>query len=359
MSARASDCSRAWTEQASALSPVIRTIGNDLSIQPLNEGRASGHYFEANRIHAPFKNFPDFKMNPSAQELRPGYSFEGPDGTRWHFEKMGPNGMATFKSTDGRKSFDFSSGYYQAHTYEMKIPLEGGRVHDVRLIVPAKADGSADLKTLDHLKQTISKLPAQGIQGLNVVEVNSRANKMDAYWGETYSSPFMPQFLHRALFRSAATGGAGGIHLFPAGKSSDMTELFRHELGHVIASERYGSTMPDEAWKAAMKSDNRAVSDYGKNSEAEDFAEAVALYLAKDGGAIDRTLFKPSHQKYEARFKLLDEYFRVNPEEKRKAVEQMLNVRRVRVGALTGAVIYVGNEARVFFAPEDRVDNSF
>jgi hypothetical protein len=75
---------------------------------------------------------------------------------------------------------------------------------------------------------------------------------------------------------------------------------------------------------------------------AEDYAETVMEYLHKDAGLTDYTLFSPGHQKYAERFKILDEYFGVHPEVKRRVADMYRNVARITVGGSTAAVLYLG-----------------
>lgn len=328
---------------------LISRLGNPSQVIEEMDGKKWIQHFDSNWDESPFPKYPDFELTPYYEELKPGYSFLGPDGARWNFVSIGDDGMVVFESN--KRLLQWRSGYKMAHTYQLSYPKLN---HKIRVVIPTLKNGERDTKSLDWIQYALANLPADGIQNLELVRINTVANKWDSYWGETYKKPWMPKFFAKRMFTSAATGGSKTIDVFPAGKSSDMVNLFRHELGHLIAEGKYGSTMPDGVWKAAMARDGAAVSSYAKNSEAEDFAETVMYYLLSEGGTHDSTLFKPMHKKFAARFALLDEYFKVNPAEKRALDDRLRGFRRLIFAGGAGAAFATSfGTTYVVFSPDE------
>jgi phage gp29-like protein len=94
-------------------------------------------------------------------------------------------------------------------------------------------------------------------------------NKEDAYWEKKYNTKD---------FVSAATGGDGNVVIYNS-RGGDRA-LLSHEMGHNMATARYGITSPppsSDFYAAAQK--KGAPTTYGENSIAEDFAESVYLYV--------------------------------------------------------------------------------
>ncbi len=328
---------------------IVARLGNPAEIIQEMDGQRWIQHFDAGWDHSPFAKYPDFQLAPYFEELKPGYSFLGPDGARWNFLSMDEKGVVVFESN--KKQIRWRSGYEMAHTYQLRYPKLN---HTVRVVIPTLKNGERDQKSLDWVQYALANLPIEGIQNLETVRINNIANKWDSYWGETYKKSWMPKILARKMFTSAATAGSKEIDVYPAGKSSDMVNLFRHELGHLLAEGKYGSTMPDQVWKEAMKKDGKAVSSYAKNSDAEDFAETVMYYLLSEGGTHDSTVFKPMHQKFAARFALLDEYFKVNPAEKRALDDRLRNIRRFAFAGGAGLAFGASfGSTYLIFAPEE------
>ena len=83
-----------------------------------------------------------------------------------------------------------------------------------------------------------------------------------------------------------------------------MSSTMTHELGHIVAARKYGPDMtPDNKWSDSIKSDSRRVSSYGNTNEAEDFAEAMRVYVETDGG----TKSPGRLRRLANRFEILDE----------------------------------------------------
>lgn len=95
-------------------------------------------------------------------------------------------------------------------------------------------------------------------------------NKDDAHWEMAYNIPG---------FVSLATGGDGHVVVYQA--QAIPRPLLAHEMGHDLATVIYGSTRyrPSSDYAAAVAAGEPPVSLYGAVDPAEDFAEAVRLYV--------------------------------------------------------------------------------
>ena len=82
-----------------------------------------------------------------------------------------------------------------------------------------------------------------------------------------------------------------------------------HEVGHMIAYHKYGTVEPDLKWHDAILADNTSISENGKTSIPEDFADTMWLYLETNGGIYYPTIVK----KYANRFAILDEIMKLSP----------------------------------------------
>lgn len=169
-----------------------------------------------------------------------------------------------------------------------------------------------------------------------------RGNPDDPYWAERYKTP---------RFKSLATAGGGRVTFWrrqAVSRPSHHTSSFRHEYGHnvdgyggdeytrhvVSSSPRWAdAAVSDSSHVQALRfiPDPRAVSypiefqvqankawpwgvtDYGKNSHGEDFAESVSLYMSQhilgfdsSGGSTKEMRFRDL---YPARARILDQLF--------------------------------------------------
>jgi hypothetical protein len=127
-------------------------------------------------------------------------------------------------------------------------------------------------ETLKKLVETTaSKVPDRLLGATKVIYHTTQANKFDAYWQSVYKN----------FTRSHATGGDGSIAVYNNGSLS--LGNFTHEAGHNLATKIYGSADPTTRAQAefvkAIASNELPVSEYAKNSPAEDFAEASRLYV--------------------------------------------------------------------------------
>ena len=87
-----------------------------------------------------------------------------------------------------------------------------------------------------------------------------------------------------------------------------LKTTIQHELGHIIANQAHGESIPDQRWQNAILADGTSVSKYG-DTAAEDLPETMLLYLETDGGIYYPDIAK----KYAHRFAILDEFMGLSP----------------------------------------------
>lgn len=111
--------------------------------------------------------------------------------------------------------------------------------------------------------------PAKLWEATGRVICTSQRNKDDAHWEKEYGTQG---------FKASATGGDGTTVVYNNGSGSPS--LLAHEAGHNLANKLWGQPSPpeDSEYAKAQKVEPPA-SEYGANSAAEDFAEAVMKYV--------------------------------------------------------------------------------
>ena len=121
----------------------------------------------------------------------------------------------------------------------------------------------------------------------------------------------------------------------------------QHKLGHVMAYHRYGQLTPDQEWHDAILKDNESVSTHSDTNMAEDFAEAMALYLSTNAGINHPEITR----NYAHRFKILDEEAvgvtfseRQRITERNRALEERIR----EINHLLELLGIVNNEGRVY-----------
>jgi hypothetical protein len=186
------------------------------------------------------------------------------------FELVGPTEV---------KDYDFGSKVADARRYEVVIdgvhvPVyaaktrEGGSNHDVQDI----ADG-------------LSRVPAGVLAAMREVRLQPTRNPADAHWAQVYDE---------AGFTSYMTAGESGVvdvWVKGAGRPQDVAASLVHETGHILSQRRWGGDADARwiPWKSAMSSDAVRASGYAKNSQGEDFSEALSLYAAVRGTPAEAT----------------------------------------------------------------------
>lgn len=117
-------------------------------------------------------------------------------------------------------------------------------------------------------KIVAADVPSALLKSNKQVIYSTQKNKDDSFWEKKYRDKG---------FVSAATGGDGNIVVYN-GKGMSVN-TFLHESGHNLAFKAWGTTTPPkESSYAKAQAAEKPVSDYGRNSRAEDFAEACMLY---------------------------------------------------------------------------------
>lgn len=122
-------------------------------------------------------------------------------------------------------------------------------------------------------KRVGERIPTRLWQGNERIYFVSARNKDDSFWAKTYKMP---------NFRSAATGGDGGIMVY--GGDATSTSVLAHESGHNLAKKLYGSTRPpatSDYGKIIAAATESPVTDYAAKSDAEDFAETAEWFVTR------------------------------------------------------------------------------
>jgi len=104
------------------------------------------------------------------------------------------------------------------------------------------------------------------------IVLTKQKNKNDDFWEQKYGM---------SNFKSAATGGDGTIVVYNMDHDSFVSaSIFAHEAGHNLAQDVWGQQEPKEDSEYAVAAkEEPPVSEYGRVSPAEDFAEAVMMYV--------------------------------------------------------------------------------
>ena len=113
-------------------------------------------------------------------------------------------------------------------------------------------------------------IPAPLMKATSGVVFTAQSNKYDSYWAAKFNDPG---------FRSVATGGSGTTVVY---NGDPLTvDVFAHEAGHNFATTKYGTPTPGPAsdFAKAAATGEPPVSSYASHNLAEDFAEAVSLYV--------------------------------------------------------------------------------
>lgn len=128
---------------------------------------------------------------------------------------------------------------------------------------------------LNSVIDMVGSLPKNLKDSINEVNLYDCYNPADYHWDAKYSKPLYGYFV------SAASGGAGKINLW-AGSLWQSKGTISHEAGHCFwgsLSQRMKNEFM-KACKADYKKTGKAnITEYGKNSIGEEFAESVAAYV--------------------------------------------------------------------------------
>lgn len=131
--------------------------------------------------------------------------------------------------------------------------------------------------------------PASLLKHTKGIYFSKQKNNQDGGWETQYNMPG---------FTSGATGGDGKITVYNGGGLS--REMFAHEAGHNLATDRYGSPTPDSRSYYATKTKGLPeVSPYASKSITESFAEDVSRYFDTPIGQ------KPMKETHPERYKII------------------------------------------------------
>jgi hypothetical protein len=147
------------------------------------------------------------------------------------------------------------------------IPFDGYTLHY------PKGDTSAVLKTV-RAAELYAPLPKELTQHTKNVYLTKQTNKHDEFWSKQYNKPGT---------HVLATGGDGDVVIY---RNQGVTSgVLAHEMGHNLATARYGDTEPYKLSDFAVATKHEAPpTAYAKTNSTEDFAESVMLYTANNAG---------------------------------------------------------------------------
>lgn len=163
---------------------------------------------------------------------------------------------------------------------EMKaVTIDGVHVRYPESLRKRAAEDLAVLSRKMHEGSEQEKATLRKLWGAQEhITYTTQLNSEDEHWAKKYKMPG---------FKSHATGGDNGICVY---RSQDLGfASWLHEAGHNAAVIIWGRTGPPElvsSYGRTLKLDaemrvTNAVSSYGRNSPAEDFAEAVMMYVTE------------------------------------------------------------------------------
>lgn len=184
---------------------------------------------------------------------------------------------------------------------EQTIRFSNGR--QIKVIIPESgaAFQSESLLTV-RMEKMIREMPEDMISSLDQIVIYPSRSKWDRQWAKDYNTPFFRSTAATDLSHETIT-----VEIYPRGLIGDTTSALRHELGHVMSEKKYGTMDPPPVYLEAKAKDGNKVSNYGENSPAEDFAEAMKVYIDTDGG----TKNPAKLEKFKNRFQEIDTLLKV------------------------------------------------
>jgi hypothetical protein len=179
------------------------------------------------------------------------------------------------------------SGLVQEHGMSRPEEMEHLEIGGIKFHYPRTEQGQqAAAGTIANVMSQAHVIPAPLWKATTDVVHSSGRNTADPYWARQYKDP---------AFRSNATGGDGKTVVYGAepgavwganplheGPHSIGVDSFAHEAGHNFATKAFGQLDPTvgSAYHTAQQKEP-PVTDYGKNSSSEDFAEAAKMYTTR------------------------------------------------------------------------------
>ena len=194
--------------------------------------------------------------------------------------------------------------FQPAHSY--KITFTYGDVpQKLYLTIAATSQGHQNLDELRVMESVLKKLPSVALQKVSGITIfPSQSDWPTGILGSTIAILY-------------------SIHIPPPTilkrQDSLLLQVFQHELGHIMAFFRYGlfiREIPDQRWLKAIEADGNDISPRSQCCSEEDFAEAMRVYLATEGGLQDPY----QRQIFHHRFKILDEILKVDTRQLDKLV---------------------------------------
>jgi len=188
----------------------------------------------------------------------------------------------------------FTSGKAAGVTRDVKIGDQS-----IKVTLPKNPPAGSNLPTIDEVAKGLAALPPASRALVKEVMVEPNQNPSDSYWATKYGDP---------NFRSYMTAGSDGVvNIYPTTHKQTQTVLEQsmiHETGHVLSRSKWGQDGDArwDDWKKAITSDGVVASRYAKNSQGEDFAESLTLYMNVKGTDREAELRALMPE----RFKLLD-----------------------------------------------------
>ena len=163
-----------------------------------------------------------------------------------------------------------------AHGMKVREEMKGIRQDGINFVYSKDAETAA-ANSIAELKERRGDIPDKLWKATQEVIFTKQPNSQDAHWAKEFGEQG---------FVSGATGGDGKIVAYSGNGVNFST--FAHESGHNLATQLWRSTSPpaDSNFGRLQQTDSEgrvvnAVTPYGRNSRAEDFAETVRMYVDK------------------------------------------------------------------------------
>ena len=181
---------------------------------------------------------------------------------------------------------------------EYEVEVDGKKI---KVIMPVAdpAEAGTQLPSIDEVGKGLGAVPTGQLSTVKQVVVSPNRNPKDAHWATKYDSPG---------FRSAATGGSGGVTMYPTPHKLAQSRIdsnLIHEGGHTYQSEIWKDAKTKEAWAEARKKDKLSPSTYADKSVGEDMSESLVMYSLSKGTKCEATAKKMFPNRYAELDKLM------------------------------------------------------
>ncbi len=190
-----------------------------------------------------------------------------------------------------------------SHSYKVSFNHRQTRAELMLILPVGRKNRPLPNKFLAKIERALKQLPSVILREVNFITINPYPHHKDAISFFSSKTPATAWHMNKSVKL---------VELFPAsvkqGTDSELLGDLHHELGHIMALAHYKSFTPNEKWLEATLADGIRVSEYGETSLDEDFAEAMKVYLATEGG------LKAPHtrRQFLHRFAILDEILEVD-----------------------------------------------